>query len=228
MSSARCCWCPCIALRVRRCPLLEQTVTVSTWEEGVQGIRALRNFTVEDGAGGVRQRPERVGGGGPDGPAGAAGRGLCRQAPGDGRPGGGLPALPAAGPAPGGGQRSWGAGASCPRSWTRNGHLFSANYGEVLFDCLPPELRAAELRECVLRYHRETRAGGGAVRHRRPAGRHPAGGRLRRRGAPLFLRMRICSGITSGRRTSPESGEVRRPDALFRAQATKCGRNRGL
>lgn len=145
----------CIALRVRRCPLLEQTVTVSTWEEGVQGIRALRNFTVEDGAGVcVSARSEWVVVDPTDRRVLRAGDFAGKRLETAGREVDCPPCRRLALPREG--AEELGRRRVLPSELDRNGHLFSANYGEVLFDCLPPELRAAELRECVLRYHRET------------------------------------------------------------------------
>lgn len=148
-----------ISLRIHRPPTVGEIVTITTWEDGVHGAHMGRNFEISDSAGALcvsarsdwilvepveRRilRPETFTGkelhSWPreiDAPA-------CRKI-----------RLPQEGCEDLGGRKIVYSDLDC------NGHVYSGNYGDIVWDALPEELQSADLREFSLNYAREATLG---------------------------------------------------------------------
>ncbi len=148
-----------IALRIHRCPRAGELMDITTWENGVRGAHMQRVFEMRDQAGGLRVSmksdwvlvdPET--------------RRILRP-----------------------GSFTAKAINTCPREidcpdtrkitlpregleelgvrrvvWSDldgNGHLFSGRYGDIVWDCLPPELQGQTPREFFINYSKEATLG---------------------------------------------------------------------
>lgn len=148
-----------IALRIHRRPVNREVLTITTWEDGVHGahMRRVYEITDESGAVCVSAKSEWI-------LIDPADRKILRPASFTGKP---LTTCPKSIDCP-----------DCrritlPREGTEmlgtrlvrwsdldgNGHVYSGNYGDIVWDVLPADLQGAPLRELYINYSREALLG---------------------------------------------------------------------
>lgn len=144
-----------IALRVRRSPVTGEVVTVTTYENGSRGAHMRRNFEIAAGDGTlllsaksdwilvdpVERKILR--------PSAFTGRVLTLCTKEIDAPECGKLTLPAEGTEELGRRPVRYSDLDC------NGHVYSGNYGDIVWDALPPELQTAPVREFALNYSKE-------------------------------------------------------------------------
>jgi acyl-ACP thioesterase len=147
-----------IAFRLHSYAMTGETVTLSTWEDGVQGAHLRRNygFLREDGSPFVSGRSEWI-------LVDPVTRRILRPAQFTGKP---LTCSDRPVDAPACRKVRLGQGAETLAvrrvvfsDLDRNGHLFSGNYGDVVWDHLPAALQTAALRELQINYSKEATLG---------------------------------------------------------------------
>lgn len=148
-----------VSLRVQRHPTVDEVVTVTTWEDGVHGAHMGRNFEITGGNGALcvsaksdwilvdpvdRKilRPETFTGKVLHDCPKAIDAPACRKI-----------RIPSEGCTDLGGRKIVYSDLDC------NGHVYSGNYGDIIWDALPEELQSAELLEFSLNYAKEATLG---------------------------------------------------------------------
>jgi len=147
-----------VSLRIHRCPLSGEVVTVTTWENGFRLSHVRRNYELTDESGAlcVSAKSDWV-------IVDPEGRKLIRPADFTGKE---LTVCPKEIDAPEcrkvvlpSGMTELGAHVVVYSDLDYNGHVYSGNYGDILWDVLPAELQNAALREMQLNYSREATLG---------------------------------------------------------------------
>lgn len=148
-----------VAVRIHRCPEFRDVLTVHTWENGAKGVHTQRVFRMEDQAGRlcVSAKSDWI-------LADPNTHRILRPAAFTLRPYGNCPVeidcpepkkilLPKEGlETLGTRQVRW-------SDLDGNGHLFSGNYGDIIWDALPDDVREASVREFYINYSKEVRLG---------------------------------------------------------------------
>ena len=144
-----------IAMKVFEYPREGEVLTVTTWEDGVKGAQFQRIFEFTDGAGKLlaAMRSDWV-------LADPAEHRLLRPSAFTARPfvpSGRALDCPAPGriPFPKEGFEELGTHRVTWSELDGNGHLFSGNYGDILWDALPDDLQDKTVRELYLNYNHE-------------------------------------------------------------------------
>ena len=143
------------ALRIHRRPGSGETLKVTTWEDGIRGAHMRRVYEMEDegGAVAVSARSEWI-------LIDPAERKILRPGDFKGKPLNSRSkdvdcpecrkiTLP---------REGWEALGLRPVRWSDldgNGHVYSGNYGDIVWDFLPEDLQAAPLRELYVNYSKE-------------------------------------------------------------------------
>ena len=148
-----------IAFRVHRCPVAGETVTISTWENGVRGAHMCRDYELlsEDGAPCVSGKSEWI-------LVDPLDRRILRPSAFTGKD------LTASGrsadcPAcrkiflPKEGVEALGEHPVAFSELDHNGHVYSGSYGDIIWDALPTDLQDADLREFQINYSKEATRG---------------------------------------------------------------------
>lgn len=144
-----------LAFRVHRYPLSGQTVTMTTWEDGARAAHMRRVFEITgpDGALQVSGRSEWI-------LVDPKSRKILRPSAFTARPFTTCKKeidCPECRRVPPPGPEGEGLGLR-PVRWSDldgNGHVFSGNYGNIIWDALPADLQDRPLREFQINYHRE-------------------------------------------------------------------------
>lgn len=148
-----------ISLRIHRRPMAGEVVTVTTWENGICGAHLGRNFEISDDEGAlcVSARSGWI-------LVDPVDRKILRPSAFTGKK---IGVCPKEIDAPDcrkirlakNGTEELGERKIVYSDLDCNGHIYSGNYGDIIWDALPPDLQGAELRDFSLDYAKEATIG---------------------------------------------------------------------
>lgn len=148
-----------IALKLHHRPGVRDMLTVTTWEDGCRGAQLQRAYEMTDQAGRlcVSGRSDWI-------LVDPDSRRILRPSAFTAKPLAVCPKPIDCPPCkkvtlPGEGAEELGTRSVVWSDLDGNGHVYSGNYGDILWDYLPPELQSAELREFSLNYCKEATLG---------------------------------------------------------------------